>query len=161
MPARAARLTLGLTLGLLPCSLRSRPQSASASVAPAPGWQIESVAEPTNFAPGDTSGHDIYVVTATNSGSREASGSSAVITDTLPAGLKATSVEFFTSDGTGKFHRRRQLAPFRACTNSASVRFPDPVLEGFGLHLELQPNQKLQMVVHVEVEPTARRIGDQ
>ncbi len=150
---RVARITL--TLGLAAVFFAVAPRLASASVAPAPGWQIESVAEPTNFAPGDTSGHDIYVVTATNSGAREASGSSAVITDTLPAGLKAKSVEFFDASLQENSIGGLNLAPYGACPTLLKCEFPGPVLEGFGLHLELQPNQKLQMVVHVEVESTA------
>jgi hypothetical protein len=60
----------------------------SASAAPAsPAWSIHSVAGPTNFVPGDTSGKEIYKVYITNSGSQATEGSQVTITDTLPSGI--------------------------------------------------------------------------
>ena len=128
------------------------PASASAAVAPAPAWQIESVAQPTNFEPGDTSGHALYVVTATDAGALETNGEPIVMTDTLPAGMTAAGVEFFAqpfNEGIGGVN----LAPYGVCTTvPLRCEFPGSFIEGFlGHPVHLQPNQKVQMVVHVEV----------
>jgi hypothetical protein len=73
----------GLWLVAAPAALAAPPQ---------PAWTITSVAEPTNFTPGEQAGVDKYVVTATNTGS----GPTAVaptavkqitVTDTLPPGV--------------------------------------------------------------------------
>jgi hypothetical protein len=147
---RVARLTLSLSVAAFVFTLA--PGTASAAVAPAPAWQIESFAEPTNFAPGDVSGDDIYVVTATNSGSLPTDGSNAEITDTLPASLTVKRVEFYaqqTTEGLSALN----LAEFGLCT-TAPLQCSYPA--AFGAFLKpLQPGQKLQMVVHVEVESNA------
>lgn len=149
---------LGLTVAI---GLLLAP-SASAAVAPAPAWQIESLAQPSNFAPGDSSGHDLYVVTATNSGALETNGESVVMTDTLPAGMTATEVEFFAqpfSEGIGGIN----IAPFGVCTTvPLKCEFPGPFIESLlGHPIHLQPNQKLQMVVHVEVGTTEGQVTNE
>jgi uncharacterized repeat protein (TIGR01451 family) len=70
------------------CSLASASAaSASASVsAPAPGWEIFTRATPTNLAPG---GSGLIRVDAYNTGA--AAGEAPTVTDTLPAGVTATS----------------------------------------------------------------------
>jgi hypothetical protein len=54
-----------------------------------PVWSIESLAAPTNFAPGDVSGLDRYQVFVTNNGGEamDPGQGPITITDTLPAGL--------------------------------------------------------------------------
>ena len=124
------RRRLGLALAASACVLALAPAAASATIAPAPGWHIESVAAPTNFAPGDTSGHDLYVVTATNSGALEASGSGAVISDTLPAGLTPTEVEFFIqpfAEGIGATNLGT-ASPYQVCTIAPlKCEYPGPL----------------------------------
>jgi hypothetical protein len=62
--------------------------SASAETT-GPVWKIMSVSNPTNFKPGDHTGSDAIVVTATNVGGAAADGETSPITigDVLPAGL--------------------------------------------------------------------------
>lgn len=63
------------------------------AASPAPAWSIRSVAQPSNFAPGDETGEDVYEVTLTNSGGAASVGSPiTVVTDTLPAGLTIKSI---------------------------------------------------------------------
>jgi uncharacterized repeat protein (TIGR01451 family) len=64
---------------------------ASAATA-SPAWSIRSLAGPTNFAPGDTSGNDTYTVLVTNAGSLPTDGGPVTITDTLPPGVTPAEV---------------------------------------------------------------------
>ncbi len=52
-----------------------------------PQWTVTAVSAPTNFAPGDESGLDMYRVSVTNTGGASSDGTPITITDTLPAGL--------------------------------------------------------------------------
>jgi uncharacterized repeat protein (TIGR01451 family) len=73
-----------LTAGLTLCS-------ASLALADAPAWTAGSSHLPTFFTPGDL--HDYYTLTVTNSGSAASDGSLVTVTDTLPSGASATSME--------------------------------------------------------------------
>jgi hypothetical protein len=68
--------------------------SAQAAQAGGPVWKILSVSTPTNFEPGDETGDDAIVVTATNVGDTAADGNVAPVTisDQLPVGLEAVAV---------------------------------------------------------------------
>ena len=52
-----------------------------------PQWTVTSVSAPTNFAPGDESGQDVYKIVVTNTGGASSDGEAVTISDTLPAGL--------------------------------------------------------------------------
>ncbi len=84
--ALAALLGVFLLLG----SFAAAP--ALAAPAPVPAWSIQSQAAPTNFAPGDESGSDSYLVFVANSGGKTTDHSEITITDTLPAGLGVKSI---------------------------------------------------------------------
>jgi len=60
--------------------------SATAATA-APGWTVGSISLPTNLTPGDSSGRDVYRLTAINVGGAPTNGSPVTLTDTLPAGV--------------------------------------------------------------------------
>jgi hypothetical protein len=77
-----------LAVGLLLVSVCTAAFGAEAE---RPEWRIMSVAGPSHFKPGDT--EDILSVMAVNVGGKATDGSTVTITDTLPAGLTATSVE--------------------------------------------------------------------
>ncbi len=57
-----------------------------------PRWRVLLVSNPTNFRPGDQSGADMLVVTATNVGCGATNGSPVTLGDVLPAGLEAVEV---------------------------------------------------------------------
>ena len=66
---------------------------ANAAASPAPGWEVSSLAQPTNFSAGDNT-HcqhnnfcDRYVVTITNVGAAATNGTPITVADTLPEGL--------------------------------------------------------------------------
>jgi hypothetical protein len=60
---------------------------AASAATPSPAWSIRTIAEPTNFAPNDSSGTDVYRVLVTNTGSRPSDGSPITITDTPPGAV--------------------------------------------------------------------------
>jgi hypothetical protein len=76
------------------------PASAAAATE-APAWAIQSLASPTNFAPGGGNRPDEYQVFLTNSGGKETDGSKITITDTLPVGLGVESVQLFPARDSG------------------------------------------------------------
>jgi hypothetical protein len=63
--------------------------SAGAAVG-RPAWSIHMLAEPTDFAPDDSTGADGYKIYVTNVGSQPTDGTPVTITDTLPPGLTIT-----------------------------------------------------------------------
>jgi uncharacterized repeat protein (TIGR01451 family) len=82
------RKTLGALLGLAILSgLISAPGALAAT--PVPAFAIQSLATPTNFAPGSKARYQVFV---TNSGGKTTDQSEITITDTLPAGLVVEKV---------------------------------------------------------------------
>ncbi len=58
-----------------------------------PAWTITIMSGPTNFAPGDHTGRDTYLVTATNSGGAPTSPGAIKFVDTLPAAVTLETEE--------------------------------------------------------------------
>ena len=87
--ARKAAAALLATAILAGASLAPSAQAAT----PKPAWDIHSLATPTVFKPGETSGLDRYEVVLTNIGAEVSDGSPIQIADTLPAGLGVKQVE--------------------------------------------------------------------
>ncbi len=108
-------------------------------VAPAyagtPGWAVSSASSPTNFAKGDETGDDMYVLTVVdNGGGSTTPGSPIEITDALPSGLAASGIS--GSDlGNGQALSCR-LTPTLGCS-----------YEGF----EVAPGDVLQVEIRVKV----------
>jgi uncharacterized repeat protein (TIGR01451 family) len=121
---------------------------------PAPAWRIRSVAQPTNFAPGDESGDDAYEVTLTNSGGATSSGTPiAVITDTLPAGLTVKSIEMEIYLGSQQFPVGSELCASGKAGASVTVTCTLP--EGFKGVKALAPSEGLVVIIHVAVPTSA------
>ncbi len=89
----ATRLT-GITTVLVTVAVMGTVAVPAGAAIPSPGpaWAIQSVATPTNFAPGDETGRDHYIAYLTNSGGLATDRSPITITDTLPAGLTVQEV---------------------------------------------------------------------
>jgi hypothetical protein len=83
---RLSALALAFAAAMLTTALAGAEVPASA-LAAGPQWTVASVSRPTNFAPGDQSGEDSYVLTITNTGDRPSDGSPITITDELPEGV--------------------------------------------------------------------------
>lgn len=69
---------------------------SSAAAMPAyasrPVWTISSTSSPTNFAPGDETGDDKYVLTVVDTGGGSVAASPIEVSDTLPSGITASAV---------------------------------------------------------------------
>ncbi|MGA8363678.1 MAG: hypothetical protein WB709_04080 [Solirubrobacteraceae bacterium] len=71
----------------------------SDAATPAPAWNIQSIAAPTNFLPGEASGEDSYQVFINNSGGAPTNNSTITITDTLPKGIEVKRLSFRSPRG--------------------------------------------------------------
>jgi uncharacterized repeat protein (TIGR01451 family) len=132
------------TLLVLTACFLSLPGSAHAVTA-APGWTIESFAEPTNFS---VAGGGSYVVTVRNAGSVVSSGQ-VTLTDALPAGLTAQSVDLFESrvgEGPGE-----DVGGYVCSTVPVRCEYPGSSLLSPFLPQVLEPDDTLRMIVHVTV----------
>ena len=61
-------ITFKRLLLLVPFLLLLVPADALAEIPQSPQWTVTSVSAPTNFAPGDQSGEDLYRVSVMNTG---------------------------------------------------------------------------------------------
>lgn len=130
LPAILARGRGTLGVALIGAALMSLAGASSACAA-SPRWALAAVAVPRSFAPDDSSGDDQFVVEAVNVGNASAEGA-VTITDKLPAGLAAVSIE-----GEGAGH---------SCTLvSLTCVFSDGP----------RPTGRLVVVIHVDVRPGA------
>jgi hypothetical protein len=109
--------------------------AGSALAAEAPVWNITSVSDPTNFAPGSD---DALVVTATNVGGASTDGSQIALTDALPAGLTATSVSGRDSYQASYVTTAMTCAqpPVLACFGSGSVLPGDTLVMTVQVHVD-------------------------
>jgi Domain of unknown function DUF11 len=107
--------------------------AAAPAYASGPVWAISSASSPTNFAAGDESGDDAYVLTVANSGVGSANGSRVEVTDALASGLVASSIS-------GKDLGNGQVL-------SCSLTPLGCSYEGF----DMAPGDELQIVIRVNV----------
>ncbi len=144
-------------------------QFASAAL-PAPGFTIDSMAEPTNFSAtenehclndvGTASGAivtlcDMYEVSVTNTGSTSTDGSDIKIKDLLPEGVTVQRVGLRL---TSHYQMEElELAGFGLCSTppvssgSVSCEYPG----GVGFLPRLGPDDALTMLVYVTIQPGA------
>lgn len=118
--------------------------AASADAAPAPAWAVTSVAGPTDFAPNDSSGKDIYVVRATNFGGAETDGTPITLTDQLPPGVT------LHLNGEPPYH---VLAAYDEAGNELACS-PGPPITCTGGAVQ-HADRSVTMYVPVDVEPGA------
>jgi hypothetical protein len=141
-----------LLAAMVVACLLAAPQAFA--VDPEPAWSVQSIAEPTNFKPGEESGLDLYQVFVTNSGAAPTDRSPITITDTLPSGLGVVDVELSTRRG-----YPLDLGPSACntevvgeistvtCTVTEALAGKEPAW--------LFPSEGLMMVVRLAVPPTA------
>jgi hypothetical protein len=149
---RAARLA---TVVIAFATLAAGVAPASAATAVGPRLQVHVIGQPTDFAPGDSSGTDTYYIDVTNVGDQPTCDASVdpscniTISDALPGGLTVTSVEFYDAVTGG---RAANWSGFLCTAGSAQCTYPG-ILAGFFPYsqLALQPGETLKMWVHVGV----------
>ena len=89
LAGRITRIAISLAIA----SIVAGAGAASVKAAtPSPAWSIRTIAEPTNFAPNDSSGTDVYRILVTNTGSLPSDGSAVTIRDTLSSAVSVQSV---------------------------------------------------------------------
>jgi hypothetical protein len=75
---------------LIPCMVLLSAVASASAASPGPGWSIRSIAQPTNFSPGD---EDRYVLLVTNVGSQPSDEHASVtIADTLPSHMHVIGI---------------------------------------------------------------------
>jgi hypothetical protein len=119
-------VVFALLLGVLAVT----PESVMA-ISPAPGFRVQSIAEPTNFSASDTQCEgscDSYLLTITNSGGRPTDGSPIVVTDTLPAGLMAETATMSGLNGQAS-HCDISSQPVVRCTFTGRTLQTDDVVQ--------------------------------
>lgn len=133
------RLTGKPTIAAVVASLFLLLLAANAGAAPAgPIWTITSISQPTYFAPGDRSGDDQYLVTATNNGGGHTNGSAITISDRLPAGVRLDKRAGVAGQDDAGNRVKCSAGPTIKCTDAENVA-------------PLQPGQVLAMTVHVNI----------
>jgi hypothetical protein len=126
MSKQKTSLVIAIALALLALAALL-PTAASA--APLPAWKLSVSSQPTNFVSG-SSGTPKYLLVANNVGAA-ASGGEITITDTLPAGVSATSANALSKDPAS--------APF-ACTvvaQTVTCKGAGPVHPGYPLWVSI------------------------
>jgi hypothetical protein len=139
----------------------------ASAATPAPGWSIESFAQPTAFAASDTAGClktlsqaaqgvcDEYEMTARNAGDKGSEESPIVMTDILPAGLTVQKIDFFWSGFPGgpEFDLGEALCSAIPVAPGTPVECTIPPIG-----LSIAPDDTLRMRVLVTVdEPSTDR----
>jgi hypothetical protein len=150
IPVTMATLIAMATL-ILPTVFLISSATPARAAEPTPGFTISSHAEPANFSASDTelclervgtslAPCDSYVVTVTNAGATTTDGTPITISDSLPAGVLAQSIELRLSVGEGK--------------NEGATLCTAVPLECM-LPEALAPDERATMVITVTTEPGA------
>jgi hypothetical protein len=147
MTPRCLGALLGGLLLLLGLAIAS-----CAVAAELPAWSVRSVSSPTNLQPGEPS---TLTVTATNVGAVGIDGGASpiVLSEVLPAGLKATKVVGFDAYAAGEAldGETRKGEPFAPSAGGMSCTTTPEVRCTYGGVVD--PGDVLRMIVTVSVEP--------
>ena len=135
-------LAVGAVLGL--------PAAAQAA---SPHLSITSIAAPTHFQPGDSSGAAVYEVTVTNVGAAPTDGTPITVTDTLPAGItqspssvSGAPFSFFGSAfGAGS-------GAAGTCDPGPPISCTTPTGPGTAVTGVLQPGMQAVMLIPVKID---------
>ena len=143
-----------LASALLVCLLLG---AQALAVTPKPAWSVQSLAEPTNFEPGEESGLDLYEVFITNSGGALTDGTPITITDTLPAGLEVKDVALEILDGTNRKDVAEDAcaAPQIAAAITTLTCTIDESLPGLSEAARFDPLEQLRLLIRLSVPPEA------
>ena len=150
----SARKPIIVLFALLACLAVSASANAAAPT-PAPAWDVQSLAAPTNFLPGEESGEDTYQILAINSGGKATDQTPITITDTLPKGLGVKSVELHPPRGNGSGIDEACEPPQTvgevttvSCTVTNALRPADEPAR-------LEPSNSLYLLIRVKVPANA------
>jgi hypothetical protein len=138
--------TIGAFLSVAVIALFS---SGSAGAAAGPGWSFDSVAVPTNFAPG-SGAEDSFQVTAINIGGAPTDGSAIKLSDTLPVGVEVERVELElnTPNDIADFGPTLCEVDESGVAATVTCAIP-PLVPGAASPTVVRPGESLVMVVYV------------
>ncbi len=139
---RAAAVTVGMA-GVFACLPAPSPAST-----PGPQWTVTAVSAPTNFAPGDESGQDAYLVTVKNTGGSATDGSPITITDELPLGLTLASAGASAEDQLAGSSEHISCA-LRSCTYTGVLAADDTLTATIPVDVSLTTPTSVTNVVRV------------
>lgn len=150
--SRRSISALGATLAAS-AALLAANASPAAAAAPSPAWSISSTAMPTRFAP-ESSGN-VYQLTIVNSGGAvaEPGVEPITVTDTLPAGLKATAIGALQ----GKVNATGILGS-EGEDSAGSCELATLTCTFAGAGEDLYPGRVISVYVEVEVQPGAEEV---
>jgi hypothetical protein len=123
--------------------------SAYAST-PSPQWTVTATSRPTNFAPGDKSGENAYIVTLTNSGSAPSDGTPVTIAEELPVGLTLDALgasgedEYAAVSKPGSEHANFNCL-LSTCTYTGAVLPDDTLVLTFPVDVAASPPASCQI----------------
>ena len=121
------------------------PTASQASAATPPAWEVTVTPDANYFVPGPADKQAVYTIEAENVGEEPTSESDqVVIEDSLPAGLTAEGLHFYSETGFGLGF---DLSSF-ICPSALVCEYPGPFA---GFLPPLQPGQKVVMQVLVGV----------
>ncbi len=101
-----------------------------------PQWTVTSVSTPTNFAPNDQNGDDLYKVTVINTGGAASDGTTVTVTDALPPGL---ALDPAGASGEELLHHEPLSCAGLACTYSGTVVPDDTLTVTFPVDVSASP----------------------
>jgi len=125
--------------------------AAPASAAPAPAWSIHSLAVPSAFVAGDSSGTYFYEVFIQNTGGAATNGEELTLTDTLPAGLLVSDVTLPLREGGEMVDKAATQCETTTVAEVATVTCVIPEELPGSKPALLAPTEEVRLVVHVEV----------
>ncbi len=134
--ARVAALTAGLA------GLTLFAAAPAFALPQSPQWTVTSVSMPTNFAPNDQSGDDLYKVTVINTGGGASDGSTVTVTDALPPGL---SLDPAGASGEELLHHEPLSCAGLTCTYSGTVVPDDTLTLTFPVDVSASPSPSCEV----------------
>ena len=150
MSARSPIVAFLLSLAL--CLVAA---TAADAATPAPAWDIQSIAAPTNFLPGEESGRDSYQIIITNTGGRPTDGTPITIVDTLPRGIGVKGLELRSPRGSSPFINSGCKAPVTTAeVTTVSCEVTDALLPG-DEPARLEPGNALLLQIKTTVPADA------
>jgi hypothetical protein len=149
---RLAR-AIGMSLACAAAGLLALDVGPALASGGGPQWTVSSVSRPTNFAPGDHSGEDAYIVSVTNTGGGSSDGSPVTITDELPQGLSfdpaVASGEDWLAAVKGESSTVKFKCVFGTCTYTGVVTPGDMLMLRFPIDVAAAEPASVANVVRV------------
>jgi hypothetical protein len=148
-----ARATLPLLLCVATVAYLFQASAAFAAL-PKTVWTVQSVAEPTNFKPGEESGLDTYEAFITNSGGEVTNGDPITIVDTLPPGVGVASLSLQVTSGLTEDIAQEACQTEVTGETSIVTCTVDDSITKVNEPTILHPDEQMVLAIHTKVPPS-------